>query len=251
MMSFVDPSLENPTSHRICRIRSSKLPHSCVRYCSRRPHNELYTMTTADDLDYVSYISDLVYTLLFVFQRIIPTDMLLQWLRPMITDDDQRAMLIHEEPLYVAADFLGIDRHSPSFHQYETHYLKFRTEFLSRQNTAPPRTMVRTLNRLLPKAGVYSHRVDTGRDSRIPDPSVKHFSTRHYEDAPQFVTLSKETLRPEHTPPIQFRKDTSERLHRNRKSARIRSTQRSGPSYRRTNRVFTTKHATEDMALSG
>jgi hypothetical protein len=90
-------------------------------------------MKKANDLEFPAYVADLVYTILFVFQRIVPPDALIEWLRPMVIDEEQRALLMHEEPLYVAADFLRINRASPNFSQYETEYLHFRKNSLHRK----------------------------------------------------------------------------------------------------------------------
>src|SRR3954452_14934707 len=88
-------------------------------------------MKTYSQIEVASYVSDLIFTLLFVFKNIVHPQSLLDWLRPMLMDDDQRAMLLHEEPLYVAADFLEVNRFAPEFREIEAAYLRFRNEYLT------------------------------------------------------------------------------------------------------------------------
>lgn len=87
-------------------------------------------MKSTVEIDVAEYVADLVYTLIFVFHRVVPSEAVIGWLRPMVTNHDQRVNLLQEEPLYVAADFLNIDRLSPSFRNYEKNYFKFRTQIL-------------------------------------------------------------------------------------------------------------------------
>jgi hypothetical protein len=167
-----------------------------------------------DALDYPAYVCDLLYTLIFVFQKIIPTDTLLQWLRPMIMDDDQRSMLMHEEPVYVAADFLGVNRNSVEFRQFESQYFEFQKNFLSGQNPALTHSMERTLNRLLLKANMHSRSVQPSPDLR---PMSKHFSASQRALRAQRPALrthrgfSDASRSPGHTelPLPRLRKDTS------------------------------------------
>jgi len=87
-------------------------------------------MMTTDPLAFASYVNDLTYTIFYFFQKPQRPEALIEWLRPMASDEDSRAQLMHEEPLYVAADFLGIDRFSPSFDEIEENYQQFRTTLL-------------------------------------------------------------------------------------------------------------------------
>jgi len=87
-------------------------------------------MRSAGLVEFGTFINDLAFTMLFVFeQKIAPYDMM-KWLAPMLVDENQRTMLMHEEPLYVAADFLKINRYAEEFKVYEERYLQFRREFL-------------------------------------------------------------------------------------------------------------------------
>lgn len=87
-------------------------------------------MNNSEALAFASYVNDLTYTIFYVFGRVERPNALMDWLRPMAIDDKSRALLMHEEPLYVAADFLGIDRLAPSFKEYEDKYQQFRSHFL-------------------------------------------------------------------------------------------------------------------------
>jgi hypothetical protein len=87
-------------------------------------------MKSTVEIDVAQYVADLVYTLIFIFHRVVPSEAVIEWMRPMVTNHDQRAILLQEEPLYVAADFLKIDRLSPSFRNYEKIYFKFRSQIL-------------------------------------------------------------------------------------------------------------------------
>ena len=87
-------------------------------------------MMTTDPLAFASYVNDLTYTIFYFLQKPQRPEALIEWLRPMASDEDSRAQLMHEEPLYVAADFLGIDRFSPSFGEIEENYQQFRTTLL-------------------------------------------------------------------------------------------------------------------------
>jgi hypothetical protein len=196
-------------------------------------------MNTVNHLELPAYVADLVYTIVFVFQRVIPPDMLMQWLEPMLMDEEQCALLMHEEPVYVAADFLGIDRQSPSFSHYEMEYLNFRANFLHRKQTPLPRSMERSLSYILPKARSYLQRIAAGRDVGAPDFSSKHSSARHSDDRAEVATPSK--LMPHHrersfSPKFRHRDTTI--LGRNKRS-------------RRTARSFTAKHVTEDLSEIG
>jgi hypothetical protein len=97
-------------------------------------------MNDTNDLEFAAYVAHLISTIIYVFHRSIPPDALIEWLRPMVTDRDQCELLMHEQPLYVAADFLAIDRDSPDFGQYETAYLNLRANFLRRKDAAAART---------------------------------------------------------------------------------------------------------------
>ena len=190
-------------------------------------------MKTANDLELPAYVADLIYTIVFVFQRIIPPDMLMQWLQPMVTDEDRCALLMHEEPIYVAADFLGIDRQSPNFSQYEKEYLKFRTNFLNRKHTPLPRGMERSLGPLIAKARSYLQRIDAHHDVAASDFSSKHSSARHSEDFAEFSRISK---RMPHHPEHSF----GPKMQYHMVSGRQRAAD-----------VFTKKHATEDLSAIG
>jgi hypothetical protein len=88
-------------------------------------------MTAAGPLEFAAFVNDIVYTIIFIFGKPPPNPGdLIEWLRPMCEDEDRRATLMHEEPLYIAADFVGIDRLSPAFRPYEDKYLQFRAGFL-------------------------------------------------------------------------------------------------------------------------
>ena len=196
-------------------------------------------MKTVNDLELPAYVADLVYTIVFVFRRIIPLDMLMQWLEPMLMDEEQCALLMHEEPIYVAADFLGIDRQSPSFSHYEMEYLDFRANFLHRKHTPLPRSMKRLLSYILPKGRSYLQRMAAGRDVGTPDFSSKHSSARHSDDLAEVATPSKLIPRHrEHSFSPKFRHRDTTIFGRNKPS-------------RRTARSFTTKHLTEDLSAIG
>lgn len=96
----------------------------------RRASRRRSSVMTTDPLGFASYVNDLTYTIWFFFQKPQRPDALIEWLRPMASDEDGRAQLMHEEPLYVAADFLGIDRLAPSFSETEEKYQQFRAKFL-------------------------------------------------------------------------------------------------------------------------
>jgi hypothetical protein len=106
-------------------------------------------MKMDSQIEIASYVADLIFTLLFVFEKIVHPDALLEWLQPMLMDGDQRAMLLHEEPCYVAADFLEIDRFAPAFRGTERKYLRFRSEFLHQSPSAPAPQLEATLQELL------------------------------------------------------------------------------------------------------
>ena len=69
-------------------------------------------MRASDPLAFTSYVNDLTYTIVVFFQRPFQPEKLIEWLRPIASDEDGQALLMHEEPLYVAADFLGINRNT-------------------------------------------------------------------------------------------------------------------------------------------
>jgi hypothetical protein len=106
-------------------------------------------MKTDAQIEITIYMGDLLFTLLFVFEKIVHPETLVEWLQPMLMDDDQRAMLLHEEPLYVAADFLEIDRLKANFREIERKYLEFRNSFLFNQTSAPSPQLEATLRELL------------------------------------------------------------------------------------------------------
>jgi len=95
-------------------------------------------MPSADPLAFASYVNDLAYTILIFFKQPTPPDKLMEWLRPMVSDEDNRALLMHEEPLYVAADFLGIDRLAPEFRATEEKYQVFRASVLYPSRSPAP-----------------------------------------------------------------------------------------------------------------
>jgi hypothetical protein len=84
----------------------------------------------AGPLEFASYINDVVLTILVFFQKPVHPQGLFEWLKPMASDEESRALLMHEEPLYIAADFLGIDRFSPNFRVTEQAYEQFRARLL-------------------------------------------------------------------------------------------------------------------------
>jgi hypothetical protein len=88
-------------------------------------------MKSSVEIDVAEYVGDLIYTLIFVFNRVVASEAVIEWLRPMVSTRDQREALLQEEPVYVAADFLGIDRLSSSFRVFEQKYLKFRSYILA------------------------------------------------------------------------------------------------------------------------
>jgi hypothetical protein len=97
----------------------------------RASRGRISTIATTDDpLAFASYVNDLTYTISYFFQKPQRPEALIEWLRPMASDEDSRAQLMHEEPLYVAADFLGIDRLAPSFSEVEEKYQQFRATLL-------------------------------------------------------------------------------------------------------------------------
>ncbi len=67
-------------------------------------------------LEFASYVNDVAYTIFVFFKTPVHPQTLIEWLKPLSYDADSRAQLMHEEPLHIAADFLGIDR----FHQLST-----------------------------------------------------------------------------------------------------------------------------------
>jgi hypothetical protein len=116
-------------------------------------------MKTDAQIEIASYMGDLLFTLLFVFEKIVHPEILIKWLQPMLMDDDQRAMLLHEEPLYVAADFLEIDRLRTNFREIERKYLEFRNSFLFNQTLRPSpqleATLRESLSRNLSKSNIH------------------------------------------------------------------------------------------------
>jgi hypothetical protein len=99
-------------------------------------------MRTSDSLAFASYVNDLTYTIIFFFQQPLRSDALIEWLRPIASDEDSQALLMHEEPLYVAADFLGINRLSDTFASIEEKYQEFRAKMLY-PSRLPPRRRLR------------------------------------------------------------------------------------------------------------
>jgi hypothetical protein len=89
-------------------------------------------MRTSRELELATYVGDLIYTIVFVFNRLVSTSRVSEWLAPMVASNDRRSALLQEEPLYVAADFLQVDRFSKEFTSMEYKYLRFRREILSR-----------------------------------------------------------------------------------------------------------------------
>jgi hypothetical protein len=96
-------------------------------------------MTATEPLAFASYVNDLTYTIFYFFRKRQRPDALIEWLRPMASDEDSLAQLMHEEPLYVAADFLGIDRLAPSFSEIEEKYQRFRATLLYPSHSHDPR----------------------------------------------------------------------------------------------------------------
>jgi hypothetical protein len=102
-------------------------------------------MKTTEPLVFARYFYTLTYTIMFFFQRPLNPETLIEWLQPLVSDQEDRALLMHEEPLYVAADFLGIDRLSPKFRETEQKYQQFKV------NLASPRHGMRFRRQNLPK----------------------------------------------------------------------------------------------------
>src|SRR5271170_7730681 len=72
-----------------------------------------------------------------VFGWSVDPKKIIAWLEPITNDDDSVADLLHDEPLYVTADMLGIDRSKPEFRRYESIYQQFRSKVLGRGPVPP------------------------------------------------------------------------------------------------------------------
>jgi hypothetical protein len=91
---------------------------------------ECGAVTDEETFAFTRFVNDVLYTGLFVFERVVPPDNVIEWLRPLASDEASRALLMHEEPLYIAADLLGIDRFAASFVPFAGKYQEFRARFL-------------------------------------------------------------------------------------------------------------------------
>jgi hypothetical protein len=91
---------------------------------------ECGAVTDEETLAFDSFVNDVVRTCSFVFDKLLLPGSVMEWVRPLASDEAGRALLMHEEPLYIAADFLGIDRFAPSFDHFEAKYREFRARVL-------------------------------------------------------------------------------------------------------------------------
>ncbi len=73
------------------------------------------------------YMNDLILTITKFFNgSVLEPRNLGGWLQPLLTREGGAARLMHQEPLYTAADFLGIDRDSIP----EEKYHEFRRDVI-------------------------------------------------------------------------------------------------------------------------
>lgn len=87
-------------------------------------------MRDTKSMAFARFVMQIFETIQIVFERKVDANELMQWLLPIASNSNSLTLLMHDEPLYVAADFLGIDRFSSDFEEIEQKYIHTYSKYL-------------------------------------------------------------------------------------------------------------------------